>query len=256
MIANLHTHTWRCNHASGKEYEYVDNAIAAGLRILGFSDHSPYIFPAGYRSWFRMGVEQLEDYVRTVLALRKDYEGRIELPLGLEMEYYPALLPYLLPILRDQPLDYLILGQHFVGNEVNEHYSGSHADDKRLLERYTDQAIEGMQTGLFTYFAHPDLLHYIGENGFYIQQARRICREAKSCGIPLEINLLGIQERKHYPRPLFWEVAAEEGCAVVLGRDAHNPQAMFDRASEQTALNMVRELGLELLETVPLRKPL
>lgn len=256
MIANYHTHTWRCNHAEGKEYEYVENAIAAGLQILGFSDHSPYTFPNGYRSWFRMGVEQLEDYVQTVLTLRRDYAGQILLPLGLEMEYYPDRISDLLPILRDQPLDYLILGQHFIGNEVNEHYSGTVTDDRRILERYTNQSIDAMQTGLFTYFAHPDLLHFTGDIPFYLAQARRLCREAKSCGMPLEINLLGILERKHYPRPLFWEIAAEEGCDVVLGRDAHFPDAMFDTRSEQTALNMVYDLELNLLETVPLRKPL
>lgn len=254
MIANYHTHTWRCNHAVGQEKEYVENAIAAGLKILGFSDHSPYVFPDGYRSRIRMGIEELPDYVDTVLKLRKEYEGRIEIPLGLEIEYFPALLPQLLPILRDQPMDYLILGQHFVGNGEREHYSGRVADDKTLLERYTNQSIDAMQTGLFTYFAHPDLMHYPDNDAFYVQQARRLCREAKSCGFPLEINLLGIRERKHYPRPLFWEIAAEEGCDVIFGRDAHEPEALLQMEDTQKAIAMVERLGLNLLETVPLRK--
>lgn len=41
MIANYHTHTWRCNHAVGTEREYVERAIEGGLKILGFSDHTP-----------------------------------------------------------------------------------------------------------------------------------------------------------------------------------------------------------------------
>ena len=48
MIANYHTHTWRCNHAFGVEKQYIENAIEAGLRILGFADHTPYPFPKGY----------------------------------------------------------------------------------------------------------------------------------------------------------------------------------------------------------------
>ena len=48
MKANYHTHTWRCNHASGNERQYVENAIKAGLEVLGFADHTPYPFPAGY----------------------------------------------------------------------------------------------------------------------------------------------------------------------------------------------------------------
>ena len=90
MIANYHTHTWRCNHASGTERQYVDNALKAGLRILGFADHAPYIFPNGYYSHFRMKLSQLQDYGDTVLKLREDYAGQIQIPLGLEIEYYPG----------------------------------------------------------------------------------------------------------------------------------------------------------------------
>jgi len=254
MIANYHTHTWRCNHATGNETQYVENAITAGLQILGFSDHSPYIFPKGYYSNFRMYPQQLEGYVNTVLNLRKTYEGQIEIPLGLELEYYPDLLPNLLPVLRDYPLDYVILGQHFVGNEIHDPYSGSHAEDKKLLERYTNQTIDAMQTGLFTYFAHPDLLNYIGDNRFYQQQARRICKEAKSCGMPLEINLLGIRNKRNYPNPLFWEMAAEEGCDVILGRDAHEAESLLQKEPEETALELVKRFDLNLLQTVGLKK--
>ena len=254
MIANYHTHTWRCNHATGNETQYVENAIQAGLQILGFSDHSPYIFPAGYYSSFRMYPQQLEGYVHTVLNLRKTYEGKIGIPLGLELEYYPDLLPNLLPILRDQPLDYVILGQHFVGNEINDPYSGTHAEDNKLLERYTNQSIDAMQTGLFTYFAHPDLLNYMGDDNFYRAQARRICQEAKSCGMPLEINLLGIRNKRNYPNPLFWEMAAEENCDVILGRDAHEAEALLQKEPEEKAMEMVRKYGLNLLQTVELKK--
>jgi histidinol-phosphatase (PHP family) len=54
MIANYHTHTPRCRHAKGSEREYVESAIKAGLQVLGYADHSPQIFPAGYDSTFRM----------------------------------------------------------------------------------------------------------------------------------------------------------------------------------------------------------
>lgn len=256
MIANYHTHTPRCNHAWGTENEYVECALEAGLQILGFSDHSPYVFPGSYYSHFRMRPELLEDYVSTVLSVREQYKGRIRTPLGLELEYYPTLLPQLLPILKDQPMDYLILGQHCLGDEVNDHYSGWATAEKGHLERYCSQAIDAMQTGLFTYFAHPDLLNYVGEDdAFYRQQMRRICREAKECGIPLEINLLGMLEGKHYPCDRFWEVAAEENCDVVLGRDAHKPRQLLEEQYERRGLKMVSRFGLNLLETVPLRKP-
>ena len=37
MRFNLHTHTFRCRHASGTEREYIENAIRSGMDLLGFS---------------------------------------------------------------------------------------------------------------------------------------------------------------------------------------------------------------------------
>lgn len=52
MIANYHTHTWRCGHAFGDEREYVENAIVGGLKILGFSDHTPMPYEVGNKVIF------------------------------------------------------------------------------------------------------------------------------------------------------------------------------------------------------------
>ena len=255
MIANYHTHTWRCNHASGTERQYVDNALKAGLRVLGFADHAPYLFPNGYYSTFRMKLSQFSDYVNTVLGLQEEYAGQIQIPLGLEIEYYPRHLPELLPILRDQPMDYLILGQHFVGNDYDAPYNGVGSDDPGLLRQYVRQTCDAMNTGLFTYFAHPDLLNFQGDPRLFRQHMRDICREAKSCGVPLEFNLLGLAGGRHYPNPMFWELVAEEGCDVILGRDAHNPDALLDEKTEEKALDILTRLGITPMETVDLRKP-
>ncbi len=73
---NFHTHTARCNHAEGADREYVESAIKGGIKTLGFSDHSPYVFKDGYYSGFRMKPEELEGYVKSILDLKKSI-GRI-----------------------------------------------------------------------------------------------------------------------------------------------------------------------------------
>lgn len=252
MKANYHTHTWRCRHAVGEERQYVENAIRAGLEILGFADHAPYIFPDGYYSTFRMRLDQFPDYVDTVLSLRAEYRDNIQLPLGLEMEYYPRHLPEMLPILRDQPMDYLILGQHFVGNEYDAPYNGVGSEDEGLLRQYVRQSCDAINTGLFTYFAHPDLIHFRGSEKLYRHHMRDICREARHCGIPLEFNLLGLSLDKHYPNRVFWELAAEEGCQVILGRDAHDPEALLDQKTEDRAMEILSALGIVPVKTAQL----
>ena len=70
MFSNLHTHTTRCRHAFGTEREYIEAAITQGIRVLGFSDHAPMLFPEGYYSKrVRMLPEEMDDYVSTLLAL-------------------------------------------------------------------------------------------------------------------------------------------------------------------------------------------
>ena len=75
MIANYHTHTWRCRHADGTEREYVETAIEAGFKILGFSDHTPQVYPGGYVCPVKMLPEELEGYVDTVLDLKREYRS-------------------------------------------------------------------------------------------------------------------------------------------------------------------------------------
>jgi histidinol-phosphatase (PHP family) len=256
MRANYHTHTWRCNHATGTERQYIEAARDNGIEILGFSDHTPYLFPGDHYSHFRMYPYQLDDYVDTLLALKEEYKGRVQVHVGLELEYYPGLLPKLLPLLRERPIEYLILGQHLLGDEIGpqgmEHYCGNPTRDRTLLKRYVNQVTEAMNSGLFTYLAHPDLFYFLGDAKFYRQQMRQLCREANRCNIPLEINLWGAIERRHYPTEIFWQEAAEENCKVILGRDAHNTKCFYDQRSMKQGVDLVEKYQLQLLETVPL----
>lgn len=254
VIANYHTHTARCRHASGREEEYVKAALEEGLSVLGFSDHTPYWFEGDYYSTFRMYPHQLEEYVESVLAVRVAYAGRIAIPLGLEAEFYPAFFPDMLERVRDAGIEYLLLGQHFVGNEIGEHYCGRPTADPDILQRYCHQVNDAMYTGLFSYLAHPDLLYFTGSEALYRDQMRSVCKAAKDCGLPLELNLLGIASGRHYPNPVFWELAAEEDCSVVIGRDAHAPEQVKDRDSEEIARRMIKHLGLKACDTVPLRR--
>ena len=58
---------------------------------------------------------------------------------------------------------------------------------------------------------------------------------------------------RNYPNRAFWALAAEEGCKVVFGMDAHNPEAVSGIAAEAAAMFLVEEFGLDLLQTVPIK---
>ncbi len=260
--ANYHTHTIRCRHASGSERDFIETAIGAGMTTLGFSDHCPQCFDSeinqsGYYSDFRMRPEQAEDYVTTLLALREEYKDRIEIKIGYETEYYPAFFDAFLAFVGQYPCDYLILGQHFLDNESadgqKKRYSGAKTEDPAYLHDYVDQVCTAMNTGYFTYFAHPELQNFVGGDAVYRAEYSRLIRCAMDNHMPLEINMLGIQGNRHYPNEKFWALVGELGADVVIGCDAHEPASLADEDAYAKALALVERFGLRLVEPV-LRK--
>ncbi len=226
MQTNFHTHTFRCNHAEGTDREYVEAAIKSGIKVLGFSDHTPYpAFPdPTYYSYFRMKPEQTADYCNSILRLKEEYKVDIDIRLGFEAEYYPEMFASLLNFLKDFPYDYLILGQHCVGKEYDSpHWSSNATHNADILKRYVDQTVEGMQTGAFGYLCHPDLIHFKGDDDVYLNEMRRICETALRLDMPLECNMLGYRALRNYPDDRFFRLAAEYNCKVILGVDAHSP---------------------------------
>lgn len=247
MQINYHTHTFRCNHAAGTEKEYIENAIQAGIQVLGFSDHVPYPRMKEAYSGFRMKPEQAEDYVNTLEQLQEDYRDRIRILIGYEAEYYPDLFPEMCSFLGQYEYDYLLLGQHFVGDSGESWFSGSPTADESILQAYVDQTIAGLKTGCYLYFAHPDVINFTGDDKIYRKHIERLCREVKEMGIPLEVNLLGLGEERHYPSDRFFSVAAEVGNTVILGCDAHCPQAVGDRTVEEKAMKFIEKFSLDFI---------
>ena len=250
MIANYHTHTWRCMHAEGTEREYVEAAIRGGLQILGFSDHAPMPFPDGYEGKIRMRMNQLEDYVDTVLRLKEEYKADIEIHIGLEAEYFPALFERFLALIRPYPIEYLLLGQHYLDPALEDCYTGRPTEDEQVLARYCRRCMEALDTDRFAYVAHPDLIHYVGEKKIYRKWMRELCVKALEKEVPLEINLLGQAIRRHYPRREFWEIAGEVGNKVILGSDAHRADMVCNPGAEREAKELARACGLQLIDMI------
>jgi len=254
MIENYHTHTFRCGHAKGTEREYIENAIKRGLKVLGFADHAPQLFEGDFVSKMRMRPGQLEDYVATLRALREEYRGQIDILIGLEMEYYPAIFERTLAWLRESGVEYLIHGQHYLNTEKGEIHAFKASDDEARLAQYVDRSLTALRMGIFSYAAHPDAYLFTGDEAVYRRYMEYYCGEVKKLGLPLEINLLGLGTGRHYPTERFFRIAAEADCPVVIGMDAHQPEAILDLETEERALDFCRTLGLRVVEHPEIRR--
>ena len=245
---SFHNHTWRCNHAENTEREYVESAVKGGMTKLGFSDHAPYVFENDYYSGFRMRPELMQGYFETLEALKQEYKDRIDIYIGFEAEYYPKFFDKFLKLIADYPVEYLILGQHFINNEMDKIASYRATDNAQTLMTYVRQVAEGLSTGRFACVAHPDVLYFTGSKDIYQREMLILCEAAKKYNIPLEINLLGVREGRIYPRPDFWEVAGNVGNTVTIGSDAHKAREVYDPVSYEKAMELVKRYSLNYVD--------
>ena len=262
MIANYHTHTARCGHAGGEDREYVEAAIKAGFKTLGFSEHAPMHFPTDIPEnnlrrllAMRMKTHEMDGYIESVLSLREEYKNDIDILVGFEAEYFEPFFDEFIEYISDYPIDYLILGQHF-GTPYDENmiHNGVQTSKEQILKDYVDTVVKGISTGKFSYVAHPDLMFFSRSLEVYEREMTRLINCANEHKIPLEINLYGMQEVRNYPTLAFWQLANEIGCDVILGSDAHRPENMKNPFAYKYAMRIVESHPrLNLLEKLELK---
>ncbi len=268
MYANYHTHTYRCMHAAGQDFEYVEKAIESKIKVLGFSDHCPTIYKdeKGFSSYYKMAPEEAPEYFSSIRALSEKYGEKIELHAGFEAEFLSDTWEDSFELWKKLSPEYLILGQHYIDYEIRNGHFGDHTHSSRLfgdvdyasrdrLKRYVDGVVAGMSSDVFSCLAHPDLVTFTGEVEIYREEMLRLIKASKKYDVPLEFNLLGYREKRGYPRLEFWELAASEGCSAILGCDAHDPGELCVAKAISDAESLLESLGVEIIKTIELRNP-
>lgn len=253
ILFNYHTHTYRCGHATGTDEEYVKYAIEGGYKVLGFSDHSPY--RAQSKKTIRMDWEELDDYLNSINYLKEKYKNQIEIKIGLESEYISEYIDEKKE-LRSK-VDYLILGQHYDKLEGG-FFAFRHNSDEEIL-RYAHSVCEAIDSGLFTYLAHPDVIMARQEefNDACKKAAHIIGKKVEEKNFPVEINIRGIDAGKHnfpsgnfyyYPNKEFWAILSQYDIKAVIGMDVHDPYKLLDFKSIDAALKELEEFNIKIID--------
>ena len=256
MDYNFHAHTPLCRHATGTEREYIEAAIAAGVKDWGFSEHIPFIFPNGRENSYRVPLVEVKDYINAVNELKVEHKDKINIHLGFEMEYYPEYFEEMVENARHWGAEYLILGQHSVGTEPDFFFwSTTPTNNTEYLKDYVSRVVEAIKSGVITYVAHPDMFNFVGDDDIYNEEMVKILKAAEKYNVPLEINFLGIRDNRNYPTEKFWRLAADYDISVVFGFDAHDVDGAQDLASLPHALEICEKFDLKVLDKLKLIKP-
>ena len=236
---DYHMHTPLCKHAAGPMEDYVERAIELGLREVGFADHNP--LPCGRGANVRMREVELDYYVERVTELQFRYRGKIDVMLGLEMDYIQGLEDYLEQQVSRYPWDYVLGSIHYLDNECREgswprNFDG---DARKLYARYFDLVRRMARSGLCDIVAHFDVPkrsgHLPGERE--AEDITRTLQEIKAADISMEINTSGyrhpeLPEPQPYPALPIAEQALALGIPLTVNSDAHAPDQVGLRFTE------------------------
>lgn len=106
---NYHTHSHYCD-GKGQLRDYVEYALAHHFIALGFSGHAPVPFDNS----FAIPQHDYLAYCDEVRALKQEYAGRIDIKLGLEIDYIPGVLDDFSPLIQQGGLEYVIGSVHLL----------------------------------------------------------------------------------------------------------------------------------------------
>jgi len=258
LIANYHTHTDLCHHASGTAADYAKKAAEDGCAELGFSDHCPYPHDSK-DNWqhCRMDLSEVPVYRQYVEEAAKAVDFPVYF--GFECEWdsdYKAW--YEDKLIGEIGAQYLVFGPHWL-TEGNEHIFVKNFDSDAMLNKYISQTIEGMQSGLYKFVAHPDLF-MLGRGDWDAQSescAKALLAAAKDLNLPVEINGYGIikppvvtQKGSRFPYPVkeFWEIARDYGNTIVCNSDAHKTDYVIE--NNRKARLFAETLGIKVLDKI------
>lgn len=224
----FHVHTRRCGHSSMETDEsYVVRALELGAGRITFTDHAP--FPGNPFS-NRMKYEELEEYISSLKELKLLYEGRIDVRIGLEIEYLPGFRSYYKELKDNPDIEILMIGQHHYEispGRYNFELPRGEVTPEDGYRAFSEAQEAAMETGWFDVLAHPERIFRKAESWQENMEvlAKKVIAAALKNNVVLEYNM---KSERTYPeiQREFWKlVPADAPC--IDGCDAHRTSELL-----------------------------
>lgn len=241
LLSNYHSHTLFCDGRADME-PFIRFALSKYFRSFGFSSHAPLPFPTRWT----MEWDRMDDYIQEFRRLKKKYEGRLELILGLEIDYIsdehnPAMKRF-----RELPLDFRIGSVHLLPDRngelvdidcppqtfrriVDEHFDGN---IESVIRLYYQRITKMMELGGFDILGHCDKIHYnascyrqgLLDEKWYDDFMHDYFKLISTYDYQVEINTKSFPElHTFYPNERYFRYMHDLGIRVQVNSDAHYP---------------------------------
>ena len=241
MINDTHLHTSFSEDCSTPPEDIIRRAAALGMKEICITDHYDRDFP--FDGW----IFDPDEYFRTLLPLKKEYEGQLDVHIGVEIGLQPHLKDFYGQFLKNWPFEFVIGSIHvLLGDDpyFRERYDMT---DEEYYRAYFGYMLECVRScaGVFDVLGHLDYVVRYGFDGpaeysyaRYAEYIDPILDIAIENDTALEINTGAIkygQDILHPSEDVVRKYLEKGGRKFTVGSDAHRPQDVgrgFDRARE------------------------
>ncbi len=243
ILYDSHIHTPLCKHASGDPEAYAAVAQQRGLKGIIITCHNPA--PNGWTPRVRMALEQFDQYLALVQRARNEWQGRIDVRLGLESDYIPGMEAWLEKLHARAPFHYILGSVHAHLSDYKALFWGN--DVLEFQRTYFKHLTMAAESGLFDCLAHPDLIKIVfplqWKPKLLLDDIRRSLDRIARTGIAMELNTSGLNKTyaEMQPGRFMLQEMKQRNIPVVVGSDAHKPERVA--ANFEQALELLQDVG-------------
>ncbi|MFP4476476.1 MAG: histidinol-phosphatase [Desulfatibacillaceae bacterium] len=265
-LVDYHVHTTLCNHARGDMETCCARAAELGLSGICFLDHltlRPEQRPLS------MEPAEVPLYYYAARRLARRWEDRLEVRVGLEVDFDPARKDTAREIVESFSFDVVACSLHYLddwnlvsrGTQAGNPYENA----ETMAEAYFDVLGAMLSDPFFDVVGHLDGVKKFVEGGGNLPLERWDAAVAAiaRAGLCVEVNTSGWDHPadEQYPSVGLLEKLYRAGVDVTLGSDAHRPEDMgryLDRAASllsRVGYTRIRVYEKRNPETLPLAAP-
>jgi histidinol-phosphatase (PHP family) len=240
--------------------DFVRFAVSQGFRSYGFSSHAPLPFSTAWT----MEWDRMDDYLAEHARLRQQYADKIDLRIGLEIDYLNEESNPATPRFQQLPLDYRIGSVHLLHAPdgkvvdvdtspekfrqlVNEQFDG---DLRYVVGAYYQRSLRMVELGGFDIVGHADKMHHnaaayhpgLLDEPWYDALVRCYFEAIVRRGLIIEINTKTYLETgTFYPNQRYFGFLHDLGARIQVNSDAHYPERINNGRPQ--ALAALRRTG-------------
>ncbi|KJR97301.1 MAG: hypothetical protein VR65_25625 [Desulfobulbaceae bacterium BRH_c16a] len=238
LYCDSHIHTRLCGHATGEMEEYVQSAIAKGLRKIIFLEHMEEGILCHSDTW--LSEDAFDYYFSEGRRLQDLYGRQLEIGLGVECGFNADRAGTLRTRLKRRQWDCIGVSCHFLklpGMREHLNLFSRKEENTRLARQFQPEMLldlyfrtlhEAVRQLPGTMLCHLDgALRFVPETTLteaHYRLIEQLLQTVSKKGMALELNTSGITIRREpFPTGRILSLALAYNIPLILGSDAHRP---------------------------------